>query len=378
VLALLSSLDFNATSVTGLLSGSYSASSHVGLTLNLGYGLDRSDRLVKSKLAPVQRFAVGISDVSHGLAGLGVETDWSLSPGVGVGPFAEVTSAFGIGARLRNDPIRATVGSKVRLFGADRIELSVGGDFALSGKATAAGSDMAGIAPWTVFARVTGHLRSLIVTPPRAPTPAASCVSGAECASGTTCRDGICTVVQVEQVFKTPATYKIAGKVTSRTTNALVDSAIVTIAGYETTPLAVNRTTGEYVSFALPCGEGVVQLTAVADGYRRVQKVVPKGADQEIKIANFSMLSSTEKLTAELRGSLKDSLNGKPVTGTIFLPVLNLNIKTDEAGRFQATVDPGHYEVLVTAPRHVTQKKEIVLHGGDSVILNVDLVARGR
>lgn len=372
------SLVFNATSVAGLLSASYRVASFVGLSLNLGYLLDRSAQLSRSALTPVQRFALGISDSNQATAGLGVETDWSLGGNVRAGPFAEVTSGFGIDTKLREDPIRATVGTKIDLFSGNILELSVGADFALEGKASTADSNMAGIAPWDVFVRIAGHLGPLFARQPAA----ISCTQASECGAGMTCHAGTCAVVteivRVEQVVRAQATYRISGKVTNRNTHAPLDSANVAISGYETSPLVVNRNSGEYVSFPLPCGEGLVQLTAIAEGFHQEQKTVQKGSDQQIMTVDFALQPASELIPAELRGSIKDAENGHPIQGSVFIPVLNLKINADEKGYFRTTVSPGRYELLITAPQYLTQKKEIHLRGGDSVILNVDMSPRGK
>ena len=370
-------LELGAVSVTGLLAGSWRAASFLGLTLNVGYLMDRSRHLTATKLAPVQRFALGISDTNQAIVGLGAETNWRAGGDVSVGPFVEMTAGFGAHTKRQNNPIRATVGAKVLLLGANRLELSLGSDIALSGKVTREGSHMAGIPPWAVFARVTAHPGNWIASS-LSSARATSCVRDADCAAGMTCLAGTCGLVQVEQVIKAPATYRISGRITNKSTNEPIDSARVTVSGYESTPLAVDPKTGAYVSFALPCGEGVVQLTAVAEGYHPEQKVIAKGIDPGVKTADFALQSSTELLTAEVRGSLKNADNGRAIQGMVFFPTLNLKIRTDPHGRFQTTLKSGRYQVLITAPRFVTQKKEIQVRGGDSVILNVDMEAEGK
>jgi len=229
---------------------------------------------------------------------------------------------------------------------------------------------MAGIPAWEIFARISGHLGSWLLF--RAPSGATSCVRDDDCASGMTCVASTC----VEQVIRSAATFKIAGKVLAKGSNAPVDGATVTISGFETTPVAVNRKTGGYVSFALPCGEGLMQLTVAADGFRQEQKVVPRGADQEVKTVDFALASSTELLTAELRGTLKNAANGQPIPGIVFVPALDLEIPTDEGGHFHAVLKAGRYQVLISSPRYLTQKKDVQLHGGDVVIFDADMTAR--
>ena len=368
---------FKATSVTALVSASVRPSPFVGLTLNAGYLNDRSAQITSTGLTPAQRFALGVSQTSQVLAGLGVETDLGPTDSVRIGPFAEVTSNIGIGARLRNDPIRATLGTKVQLIGPNRLEISLGADIALSGIADAAGSNMAGIPPWAVFARIAGHLGKWTMPGQAVNT---SCTTDADCSSGMSCLRGTCGVVQtvVQQVVQAPASYMLTGKVYDRTSKTPIDIASITISGYEKTPLAVNAKSGEYVSFALPCGEGLVQLTATAYGYHPTQKVVPKGADHEVVTVDFPLQATSEKLTADLRGTLKDAATGTAISGVIFIPTLNLKTETDEGGRFHVVLGRGRFQVLISAPRYLTQKKDIVVQGGDTVIMNVDMTSRSK
>jgi hypothetical protein len=364
-------------SLTGLLSCSYRAASFMGMTLNLGYLLDRSAQLSKSKLTPVQRFAAGISDVSQALVSVGVETDWQVGNGTRVGPFAELTGGFGLGARLRDDPIRATLGTKIQPLGASRLEVTLGADYALAGQPRATGTEMAGIAPWAIFARVGGPLTWMRCAT-LATTVASSCARDADCAQGLVCVAGACAVVKVERVVEGRATFAIVGRVTDQATQKPIDSAIITISGYESTPVAVNRQTGEYVSFPLPCGDGLVQLTAVADRFFEQKQTIPKAGDNEVRIVDFALRSTAQAPTAEVRGSLKDEANGESVQGTVFFPSLNVKIETDPDGHFRTSLAPGRYQILITAPRFFTQKKELEIRGGDNVILNVDLTARGK
>ena len=79
----------------------------------------------------------------------------------------------------------------------------------------------------------------------------------------------------------------------------------------------------------------------------------------------------------EIRGSLKDSRSGKPVAqGQIFIPLLNKKIRPDKQGKFSAKVRAGRYQILISAKKYVTQKKEIEIRAGDVVILNLDMSRR--
>lgn len=59
--------------------------------------------------------------------------------------------------------------------------------------------------------------------------------------------------------------------------------------------------------------------------------------------------------------------------GIVCFPMVSWNIQADAEGHFHTVVKAGQYEILITAPRYLTQKNEIHLRGGESVILNVDM-----
>jgi hypothetical protein len=121
-----------------------------------------------------------------------------------------------------------------------------------------------------------------------------------------------------------------------------------------------------------------VQLTVFADGYHQEKKVVGKGKENGIEVVDIALQSTTEVLTAEISGILKDASTGAAVKGLIFIPSLELQIEADKDGHFHATLKPGRYQLLISSPRSITQKKEIQVHGGDSVILNIDLLPRSK
>ena len=77
-----------------------------------------------------------------------------------------------------------------------------------------------------------------------------------------------------------------------------------------------------------------------------------------------------------MKGSIKDGRSGKPIKGDIFIPALSKRIQADKDGTFDAELKAGRYQVLISAPKYVTQKKEIEIRAGEVVILNLDMVGR--
>jgi len=375
-----SGLSPSATSVAAMLIASYRPQSWLSFSLNAGYMLDNTRKVFTSSLTPVQAFAANIAQANQGIFGLAAETNLHLSDTITIGPFVEATANVGVHVKGKDDPIVAAFGTKLHPLGADRIELVFGADAALSGKATSTGShQMPGVAPWAIFGRIAAHFGSSGTTNAAS---ASRCTADTECKTGLSCIDNQCTLVKevvknvVQEAARAAPTYVIRGKLTNKTTNEPLSVATVTISGFESTRLAVNAKTGEYASWPLPCGEGLVQVNVVAAGYRDAQQIVAKGADKEVKIADFGLQSTNEVLTGEIRGSLKDARGGQSIGGEVFFPSLTLKLKVDDDGKFQSTVKAGRYQVLISAPHFLTQKKEIEIRAGDVVILNVDMTPR--
>jgi hypothetical protein len=374
---------------------SYKATSWLGVHFNAGYRLDNTDDIFNRTILPVQRFTAGISQENAILAGLGVDTFFRIGDEMAIGPFAEFSAGL-VTAEFSESPMRATLGAKWFPFGEDAVDVAIGGDFALAGTPVNDGV-MAGIPPWELFGHLTAHLN-----PPEPEVVAApnmtSCITDDQCPSGQACADGYCARVIREgpatcgtdsdcsdgQVcesgfcgtVRTEAvpTFSIKGGVFDQTSGDPVGNATVAFSGVEGSALAVEYKTGNFTSWPIEAGEGLVKVTASAPGYRPTEQTVPKGKKGEIKEVAFKIQSLGEAATGEIKGSLKDSRNGKAVRkGQIFIPILNQKIKTDKEGKFTATVKAGRYQVLISGKKYVTQKKEIEIRAGDTVILNLDM-----
>jgi hypothetical protein len=372
---------------------SYRATSWLDLHLNAGYRYDNSWAVFEHTITPVQRFTAGISREDTILAGLGASSFFPIGDDMAVGPFAELST--GVATRRSNEsPIRATLGTKWFSLGPTVIDIILGVDLAINGTPVE-GNVMAGIPPWQVFGNLSVHLN-----PPKPKVQnlaAVACTDDTQCPSGQACADGYCarvmrdngacdsdsdctdgrvceagscTVVRIEP----HPTFAIEGSVLDHRTGDPVGNAIVTFSGIDASPLAVEYKTGNFVSWPIETGDGLVKITAAAPGYRPEAKAIAKGNKDQVKRVAFKLHSLSEAVTGEIKGSLKDARSGKPVrNGQVFIPILNQRIRTDHGGRFSARVKAGRYQVLISARKFVTQKKMIEIRAGDTVILNLDM-----
>lgn len=365
---------------TGYAGASYLVTSWLAASLNVGYRLDKSDEIFEREILPVQRFTAGISSSDAIVAGLGADTYFKLGDVMAIGPFAELSMAYGLDADFDTSPMRASLGAKFFPFGEDAVEVAVGGDYAIKGTPKT-GSVMAGIPPWEVFGRVVAHLG------PRekatAMVGAMTCANDTECTDGQVCIEGMCGRVRevikevIKEVEKPVPTFAIEGGVFDQTSGDPVGSATVTFSGIEGSPLAVEYKSGKFKSWPIPVGDGLVKVTAAAPGYRSAEQTVPKGKAGTTVAVAFKIQSSGAQAMGKIKGSLKDSRSGRPIkNGQIFIPVLSKKIRTDKEGKFSAAIKAGRYQLLISHKKYVTQKKEIEIRAGDVVILNVDMSKR--
>jgi hypothetical protein len=209
-----------------------------------------------------------------------------------------------------------------------------------------------------------------------------TCSDNDDCGKGQTCTDHVCTITRevIREVTKevplAPPTFFIDGAVFDQTSGDPVSSAVVTIGGFETSPLAVDFRSGKFHSFPIPVGEGLIKVTVNAPNYRPSEQTIPRGTGDQATQLTFKLQSLGEAASGQIKGSIKNGRSGKPLKGEIFIPALGKRLTSDKDGLFEAELKAGRYQVLISAPKHVTQKKEIEIRAGEVVILNVDMVGK--
>ncbi len=350
--------------------GTYSLKDTLSLSVNLGYVLDNTASVFKRELLPVQRFAAQISKSNMIVAGVGASSDFLITSGFGLSPFAEFTAGFSKGS---SSPMIATVGLKAFAGPEGLIEFSVGSDIRVGG-APVSTDALPGLPPWEAFARLTMRLQ-MRESKQRAIGPI-SCTTDAVCDAGQSCLDGACVLVREvpgKEIIKPIATYAVKGVVTDAETGDPVLGATVQVVGAASSALAVDPKTGVFRTHALPAGEGLLQLKVQALGYGSTEKTVPKGKDGTVSQVSFKLKPEGKDVFGELKGSLKDGRSGKPVRGQIFVAALNKRIRVGKDGNFKGSLRAGRHQILVSARGYETQRKEIIIRAGDVVILNLDM-----
>ena len=79
----------------------------------------------------------------------------------------------------------------------------------------------------------------------------------------------------------------------------------------------------------------------------------------------------------QVRGVVR-SFEGRGLQATVRIEPLGKRVSTDRDGAFQLDLPPGSYEVVIEAPRHMSQRRRIEVRADGVVVLNADLLGSGR
>ena len=351
------------------------------LTTNLGYHFDNSGVLTDASfLTDVTdvdaRYALGISGVPHALTyGVSALKAIPLGDAISLAPYAEVTGEVAPGLRVSQSPLRGTVGLKVQGQHSHLLEGGIGADARLAG-APRAGSAWSGVPPWMVFAQVALHFFDREVGP-------RTCETAADCMPGEVCDVNVCAVIRevIKTVVAAQTTFTVRGTVLDAVTHQPVPDTAVTISGYDTA-LSVDPTTGAYLSFPIPTDGGPIQISAGANRYEKVSVTLPRGRAGEILAVSLNLSRANAPTFGTLRGTLADRRSGVPVPhGQVFIPGLSQKLAVDPAkGTFDAPVQAGRWDVLISAPGYATQRRQITVSQDAVIILDASLTraSKGR
>ncbi len=363
---------------------SYLPMSWLALSANAGYRVDNTDKIFGERaISRAQRFTAGVATANQILVGVGADTYFVVGERAAIGPFAELTAGIaGGGGPFGENPIVATLGGRIQPAGKDVVDIGVGGDIRLAGAPREDAPRLPGIPPWQLFARLSVHLGGGRGEQAVSVTTKNTCSSDDECGRGQTCTDHVCTITRevirevTREVPLAAPTFFIDGAVFDQTSGDPVGSAVVTIGGFETSPLAVDFRNGKFHSFPIPVGEGLIKVTVSAPNYRPSEQTIARGTGDQVTQLTFKLQAFGEAASGQIKGSIKDGRSGKPLKGEVFIPALGKRLTSDKDGVFEAELKSGRYQVLISAPKYVTQKKEIEIRAGEVVILNLDMAGK--
>ena len=343
------------------------------LTANLGYIYDRSAALADAAaLQPDSRYSFGVNGFNSVALGLGAMAQFKPSQGLGLSPFVELGGAIGIHQRFKDAPLRGTLGLKGTLLPNHLLELTLGVDLRITG-APRAGAPFPGLLPMTGFIlgslHFFDHPKETVVYQGTRP-----CAADADCGKGQRCREKICvlTIEVVREIRQ--GTFTVTGQVLDDVTGRGVPEATVTLAGFAETPLIVDYRTGNFHSFPVPSGSGLLRLEVRAPNYQPNVQMLKRGAPNSQLKLDFRMLLADRPAMGKLQVIFKNAHTSQSIAGAMaFIPSLQQKILANAEGSFVTDVKAGHFDVLLSAPGYHTQRRKLTLHDGEVVILNIYL-----
>lgn len=334
---------FDFTPIPGLL-----------LALNAGYHFDNSRFIFEHSINEFQGFAAGVNPHDQVLAGLGAA--YQIGP---VAPFLELHTAQAVGADgmgFADSPSLITVGVRAWPLSQHTLHLLATADIGLAGIHPPAGKGRT--PPYQVILGAAYHFgvappeRSLrqVVRYERVEVPVAAPAPGGQ---------------------ETPAcTGRIVGKVLDGPSGKPLGNAKVVFSGKRPAILITDPARGDFET--CPRKPGPVKLTVHKEGYQPQEKVILVTREPEIPVT-VEMQPAAGPAYGRIKGTVR-SVAGIPLRALISIPARNLRFRaTQGTGEFERKLATGSFDVLISMPGYVTQRRKVTLGAGDVIILNVEL-----
>lgn len=130
-----------------------------------------------------------------------------------------------------------------------------------------------------------------------------------------------------------------------------------------------TNATGEYVLEKV--GPGPVKVRVLLDGYTPADEVVQVPPEASAKL-DVTLEVATQRAKAKVRG-LVSSVEGPVAKASVRIVELKLKQAVKADGRFEVEVPGGRYTLVIEAPRHVTQTRQLEVADGDQAIFQIEL-----
>ena len=325
--------------------------------LNVGYHFDNSSRIFSHELNDAQRFAAGVNPYDQVLMSLGLA--YQLGP---VAPFLEYASTPAIGDNapgFADNPSWITIGLRAWPLGLHNLHLMVAADIGLTGVSD--GPVAAARTPrWNLLLAAGFNFGAL--PPPK--------VEVREVVVEKRVEVPVPTKVEVE---KKGPTGHIEGSVVDAKTKKPLGGVRVTVSGKGAGIFLTDPERGTFAT--CPSAPGPAKLDVSLEGYREESvPVLVKDAPQTP--VTVELTRATGMTFGTLRGTVR-SASGKPLPALVAIPARNVRTRAAKGtGKFEHKLQTGVFDVLISMPRYVTQRRKIKLRPGDLVILNVELAPK--
>jgi hypothetical protein len=117
---------------------------------------------------------------------------------------------------------------------------------------------------------------------------------------------------------------------------------------------------------------GPVMVKASLAGFKVGEEAASIVAGRETELT-ITLVPEKKAVPATLSGLVRSARGGKPVTATLEIRELQLNLSADQAGAFTTQLPGGKYTIRIAAPGFRPQTKTVIVRDGDQAIFNVDL-----
>jgi hypothetical protein len=317
------------------------------ITINLGYHFDNSARIFDEPLNAAQIFAAGVNPHDQVLVRLGAA--WQFGP---VAPFLEYGGAIAMGdgaPGFGDSPNWITLGLRAWPLSHHTLHVVAAADVGLAGIHPPAGKGR--IPPYNVVLALGFNFGQIPEPPPRVVTKEVE------------------KIKEVKVAVPPPPQSRIVGTVVDAQTGKPLGGARVKVAGKEEATFVTEPERGQFTT--CPADPGPVKVTVSMEGYKQETTAVLSTGKPTVPVT-IKLARARGKTFGTLKGTIR-SATGQPLRALISIPARRKKIRSKKKGKFELRLATGVFDVLISKPGYVTQRRKIKLKTGDIVILNVEL-----
>jgi 5-hydroxyisourate hydrolase-like protein (transthyretin family) len=316
------------------------------ITLNLGYHFDNTARIFDENLNAAQIFSAGVNPHDQLLVRLGAA--WQFGP---VAPFLEYGGAIAMGTGapgFTDTPNWITIGLRAWPLSHHTLHVVAALDIGLTGIHPPAGKGRT--PPYNVILALGFNFGQIPDPPPLVITKEVE------------------KIKEVKVQVPPPPQSRIVGTVVDAQTGKPLGGARVEIDGKEAATFVTEPERGAFTT--CPADPGPVKMTVSVEGYRQKTTAVLSTGKPTVPVT-IKLARIKGKTFGTLKGTVR-SATGKALRARIVIPTRRVKTRAKK-GKFKFRVKTGVFDVLLTMPGYVTQRRKIKLKTGDIVILNVEL-----
>jgi RNase P/RNase MRP subunit p29 len=137
-------------------------------------------------------------------------------------------------------------------------------------------------------------------------------------------------------------------------------------------PMVSDGESGEFATGRITTG--VYQIRVTAPGYEPLSQPVEVVAD-EVTNLQLDLIPSPTATRPGIRGQVVD-FDSNPIRATVRIPALDLEVQSAEDGTFAFDVEPGQWDIVVTADGYRTQHSRVEVAPEGVVVMNVEMRRR--